>query len=68
MIHPPVLGQLDEGISPEVERAGASSPPVHVERVNFTGIRIFPTRLVLKNAGKEAHYFVAEQFFKRKFP
>jgi len=23
-----------------------------------------PTRLVLKNAGKEAHYFVAEQFFK----
>jgi len=39
-----------------------------VERVNFTGIRIFPTRLVLKNAGKEAHYFVAEQFFKRKFP
>jgi uncharacterized cupredoxin-like copper-binding protein len=23
-----------------------------------------PTRLVLKNAGKEAHYFVAEQFFR----
>jgi len=23
-----------------------------------------PTRLVLKNDGKEAHYFVAEQFFK----
>jgi uncharacterized cupredoxin-like copper-binding protein len=23
-----------------------------------------PTRLVLKNAGKEAHYFVAERFFK----
>jgi uncharacterized cupredoxin-like copper-binding protein len=23
-----------------------------------------PTRLVLKNGGKEAHYFVAEQFFK----
>ena len=23
-----------------------------------------PTKLVLKNAGKEAHYFVAEQFFK----
>jgi uncharacterized cupredoxin-like copper-binding protein len=23
-----------------------------------------PTRLVLKNAGKEPHYFVAEQFFK----
>ena len=23
-----------------------------------------PTRLVLKNTGKEAHYFVAEQFFK----
>jgi len=23
-----------------------------------------PTRLVLKNVGKEAHYFVAEQFFK----
>jgi uncharacterized cupredoxin-like copper-binding protein len=23
-----------------------------------------PTRLVLKNAGKEAHYFVAEKFFK----
>ena len=23
-----------------------------------------PTRLLLKNAGKEAHYFVAEQFFK----
>ena len=23
-----------------------------------------PTRFVLKNAGKEAHYFVAEQFFK----
>jgi len=23
-----------------------------------------PTRLVLKNSGKEAHYFVAEQFFK----
>jgi uncharacterized cupredoxin-like copper-binding protein len=24
-----------------------------------------PTRLLLKNDGKEAHYFVAEQFFKR---
>jgi uncharacterized cupredoxin-like copper-binding protein len=23
-----------------------------------------PTRIVLKNAGKEAHYFVAEQFFR----
>lgn len=24
-----------------------------------------PTRLVLKNTGKEAHYFVAEQFFRK---
>jgi uncharacterized cupredoxin-like copper-binding protein len=38
------------------EYAFSPSPIVFKEGV--------PTRLVLKNAGKEAHYFVAEQFFR----
>jgi uncharacterized cupredoxin-like copper-binding protein len=63
-----------EGPDPAKALVGADWSKMETVTVTMTEYAFFPstvvlkagapTRLVLKNAGKEAHYFVAEQFFK----